>query len=60
MFTVHNAVAQQRKDHRADAKIHQVFHNDIARVFCSCKAGFYHGEAALHEKYQDRADQKPN
>ena len=60
VFTVHNAVAQQDKHHRADAKVHQILHNDVSRVFCPGEASLHHCKAALHEEHQNCAHQEPH
>ena len=60
VLTAHQPVAQQNKHHRADTKVHQVFHNNIAGVLGSGKAGLYHSKAALHKENQHCADQKPH
>jgi len=54
------AVAQQDEHHRAQAKVHQVFHQDVAGVLGPGKAALHHGKAALHEEDQHGANQKPN
>ena len=56
----HQAVAEQEEHHRSNAEVHQVFHNNVARVLGAGEAGLHHGEAALHEKHEDRTDQEPN
>lgn len=48
---IHQAITQQNKNTGADAEVHQVFHQDVARVFCAGKAGLHHCEAALHKEY---------
>ena len=52
VLTIHDPVAQEHKDHGADAEVHQVLHDDVARVFGPGEASLHHGEAALHEKYK--------
>jgi hypothetical protein len=59
ILAVHNAVAQQHKDYRSDAKIHQVLHDDVARVLGPGETGFHGGKPALHEEHQNRAYQIP-
>ena len=46
----HDAKAEQPVQRRADAKIHQVFHQDVAGVFGPGKACLAHGKARLHEE----------
>ena len=43
----------------SDAEVHQVLHQDIARVFGAGESGFHHGEARLHPEDQSGPDQKP-
>ena len=56
----HDAEACQPKGNGAEGKIHQVFHDDVARIFGACQAGLHHRKARLHEEYQRRAQQHPN
>ena len=56
----HQAEAQQPEDGRADAEVHQVLHQNIARVFCPGKSRLTHGKAGLHEKDQRGAQQHPD
>ena len=51
----HQAEAQQPVDRRADAEVHQVLHENVARVLGPGEAGLAHGEARLHQKDQRRA-----
>ena len=60
MLTHHQPVAEQEEHDCPDTEIHQVFHYNVACVLGSSEAGLHHGETALHKKYQDRPDQKPN
>ena len=55
----HQRIAEQRKDDRPDAEVHEVLHDDVAGVFCPGKAGLHHGEARLHPEDERRAYQKP-
>ena len=48
---VHDAIAQGYEHHGADAEVHQVFHDDVARVLCPCEARLYGGKATLHEEH---------
>lgn len=51
----HQAEAQQPVDRRADAEVHEIFHEDVACVLGPGEAGLAHGEARLHQKDQRRA-----
>ena len=44
---------------RAYTEVHQVFHDDVPRVFRPGEACLHHCKAALHEKYKYRADKEP-
>ena len=55
----HDPEARQPVQRRADAKVHQVLHQDIARVLCPGKSGFTHGKSRLHEENQCRPQQHP-
>ena len=57
--SIHDSITDKVKYYRANCKIHQVFHNNVARVFCSGKARFHHGKAGLHKEYQRSAQQDP-
>ena len=59
ILTHHKGVAQERKNNCADTKVHQVFHYDVAGVFCSCKSGLDHCETGLHPKDEGSTDQVP-
>ena len=56
----HQAEAQQPVDRRADAEVHEIFHEDVACVLGPGEAGLAHGEARLHQKDQRRAYQDPD
>ena len=60
VFSAQQPEADENEYHRAEAKVHEVFHNDVAGVFCSGEARFYHCKAALHKEYQCRTDQEPD
>ena len=55
----HQPKPEQGEYDRADAEIHQVFHDNVACVFRSRKSRFHHGKACLHEENQRRTDQVP-
>ena len=59
VFAHHQRVAEEGKDHRADAEVHQVFHNDVTGVLGAGETRFHHSKSGLHPKYQRCADQKP-
>ncbi len=58
----HQVFAQQKREanqdehHCADAEVHQVLHQDVARVLRAGEAGFDHCEACLHPENERRAD----
>ena len=54
------AEADQNENNGTDTEVHQVLHQDITGIHCSCKAGFHHCESCLHPEYQRSADQKPD
>ena len=55
----HDAEAEDPEDRRAERKVHQVLHNDVAGILCSGEAGLNHCEAGLHEKYKRRRNKRP-
>ena len=55
----HDRVAQESEHDRADTKVHQVFHDDVAGVLGAGKARLYHGKACLHPEHQRGSDQEP-
>ena len=59
IFRHHQPESQEYKHDSADTEIHEIFHDDIAGIFCPCKACFDHGETALHEEYKSCTNQKP-
>ena len=60
VFSQQQRKPDQDKDHRADTEIHQVLHQDIARVLRSGKSCLHHGETCLHPEHQRGADQEPD
>ena len=58
--TEHQDEYNQPEHRRADAEVHQVFHQNIAGVFRPGKARFTQRKACLHEEYQGSAHQYPN
>ena len=59
MLAHHQTVTEEDKDNGPDAEVHQILHDDVARVLRTGEAGLHHGKAALHEENQNRADKKP-
>ena len=55
----HQAEADDPVARGADAEIHHVFHQDVARVLGTGKAGFTQGKTRLHEVDQERCHQRP-
>ena len=55
----HQAKAENPENRRAQRKVHQVFHNDVARILCTGKAGLYHGKTGLHKEDQRCTQQNP-
>ena len=60
VFRHHQRKADENKRNCADAEVHKVLHNDVAGVFGSGKASFYHGKACLHEENKCGSDQIPD
>ena len=58
--TEHDTETNQPEDRSTDTEVHQVFHNDITCVFCSCESCFDHCESGLHEEDQCRTDEDPD
>ena len=56
----HQAEAQENEHHGPDAEVHQVFHDDVARVLGPGEAGLDHGKAGLHKEHKGGADQEPD
>ena len=46
----HQGKSNDKETKGAEDKVHQVFHDDVARIFCSCKTCLNHCEACLHEE----------
>ena len=59
IFPHHQGVTQEGKDDGANAEVHQVFHDDVAGVLCSCKARLNHCEACLHKEHQCSSYEEP-
>ena len=59
VLTIHNTIPQQDKYHGANAKIHQIFHNDIAGIFSPGETRLHHSKSTLHEKDQNCTHQIP-
>ena len=57
--TEHDTKPNKPEDRSSDTEIHQVFHNDIAGVLCSCKSGLHHGKSGLHKENKSGAKQHP-
>ena len=55
----HQAEADDPVARGADAEVHHVFHQDVARVLGTGKAGFTQGKTRLHEVDQERTYQRP-
>lgn len=55
----HDAKANQPINRRAERKVHQVFHDDVAGILGTGEAGFHHRKACLHKEYERRAEQRP-
>ena len=55
----HQAEADDPVARGADAEVHHVFHQDVARVLGTGKAGFTQGKTRLHEVDQERCHQRP-
>lgn len=45
VFSEQKAEADQNENNGTDTEVHQVLHQDIAGILCSCKAGFHHCES---------------
>ena len=58
--TKHDTEANQPETGGADAEVHQVFHQNIAGIFCSRKSRFTHCKASLHKEDQCGSQQNPN
>ena len=58
--TEHDTETNQPEDRSTDTEVHQVFHNDITCVFCSCESCFDHCESGLHEKDQRCTEEDPD
>ena len=56
----HDPETEQPVQRCADTEIHQVFHQDIACVFCPCETCFAHGKPCLHKEDQRCAQQYPD
>ena len=57
---VHQSVAEDEKRDRTEAEVEQVFHDDVACVFCAGEARFDHREARLHKEDEADADKHPD
>ena len=57
--TEHQAESNQPEHRRADAEVHQVFHQDVAGIFGTSEARFTHRKARLHEEDHRGAQQHP-
>jgi len=55
----HQGISENRKYHGSYTEVHQVLHDDVARILRTGETGLHHGKAALHEKNQNRPDKKP-
>ena len=55
----HDAKPENPENRRAERKVHQVFHDDIACIFRTGEAGLDHCKARLHKKDERRSDQRP-
>ena len=56
----HKTEAEKCEHDCADAEVHEVLHDDVARVFRTGKTCFDHCEARLHKEHEGCADQVPN
>ena len=56
----HDPVTEQPVERRADAEVHQVFHQDIPGVLGPGKARFTHGESGLHKEDQRGSEKYPD
>ena len=59
VFPQHQRSAADKPHDCTDTEVHQVLHDDIARVFRSGKTCFAHGKSRLHPEYEGGTDQKP-
>ena len=48
----HDTETDEPEDRGSDTEIHEVFHDDVAGIFCTGEAGLYHGKTGLHEEDQ--------
>ena len=58
--TEHDTETNQPEDRGTDTEVHQVFHNDVTCVFCSCESCFDHCESGLHEEDQRCTEKNPD
>jgi hypothetical protein len=56
----HKSKAYQPEGRSANAKVHQILHQDISGIFCSGKTCFTHRKTCLHEKYHCCSKQYPD
>ena len=55
VFTEKKSKSNKNKNNCSDTKVHQVFHDNVSRVFCTGKTCFDHCKSGLHPKYEGGA-----
>ena len=56
----HDTETDEPEDRGSDTEIHEVFHDDVAGIFCTGEAGLYHGKTGLHEEDQSGTYKDPD
>ena len=51
--TEHETEAQEPEHDRAQSKVHEILHDNVAGILGSGEPRFHHGEPGLHEVHQD-------